>query len=46
LFAKGPGKNWTVWGNQSEDYHPTWDTYSNHSQNNVLPLPVKKATSV
>jgi N6-adenosine-specific RNA methylase IME4 len=32
LFARGPRKGWTVWGNQSEDYEPTWDTYSNHSQ--------------
>ena len=32
LFARGPRTNWTVWGNQSEDYTPTWSTYSNHSQ--------------
>lgn len=32
LFARGPRKGWTVWGNQSEDYAPTWDTYANHSQ--------------
>lgn len=32
LFARGPRKDWTVWGNQSEDYTPTWKTYPNHSQ--------------
>ncbi len=32
LFARGPRENWTVWGNQSEHYYPTWPTYSNHSQ--------------
>jgi N6-adenosine-specific RNA methylase IME4 len=32
LFARGARKGWTAWGNQAEDYYPTWDTYSNHSQ--------------
>ena len=32
LFARGPRAGWTVWGNQSRDYVPTWDTYANHSQ--------------
>ncbi|MEH6500169.1 MULTISPECIES: MT-A70 family methyltransferase [Pseudomonadales] len=32
LFARGPRKGWSVWGNQSEEYFPTWDTYANHSQ--------------
>ncbi len=32
LFARGPRKGWTVWGNQSEEYAPTWATYANHSQ--------------
>src|SRR5690606_25025811 len=32
LFARGPRKGWTVWGNQAEDYVPSWNTYSNHSQ--------------
>lgn len=43
LFARGPRKGWTVWGNQSEEYEPTWDTYANHSQSNVVPL--KKVSS-
>ena len=38
LFARGPRKDWTVWGNQSEEYTPTWDTYSNHSQSGVVPV--------
>lgn len=33
LFARGPRKGWAVWGDQSEDYHPEWATYANHSQN-------------
>ncbi|MGS1127125.1 MT-A70 family methyltransferase [Rhodanobacter sp. UC4437_H4] len=32
MFARGPRKGWSVWGNQSDDYAPTWNTYSNHSQ--------------
>lgn len=32
LFARGKRKNWTSWGNQAEEYEPTWSTYSNHSQ--------------
>jgi N6-adenosine-specific RNA methylase IME4 len=32
MFARGPRKGWTAWGNQAEEYEPTWDTYSNHSQ--------------
>lgn len=35
LFARGPRANWTVWGNQAEDYFPTWSTYSNHSQSDL-----------
>lgn len=42
LFARGPRAGWTVWGNQSEEYVPTWDTYSNHSQSNVVPLIAKR----
>jgi N6-adenosine-specific RNA methylase IME4 len=33
LFARGMRAGWSVWGNQAdENYHPTWDTYANHSQ--------------
>ncbi len=38
LFARGPRAGWTVWGNQADDYTPTWDTYANHSQSEVTPL--------
>jgi N6-adenosine-specific RNA methylase IME4 len=39
LFARGPRKGWFVWGNQSEEYTPDWETYSNHSQSTVIPFP-------
>jgi len=42
LFARGPRKGWFVWGNQSEEYTPDWDTYSNHSQSNIISLKHKK----
>jgi N6-adenosine-specific RNA methylase IME4 len=32
LFARGTREGWKGWGNQSDHYYPTWDTYSNHSQ--------------
>jgi N6-adenosine-specific RNA methylase IME4 len=32
MFARGPRTGWDVWGNQSEEYEPTWATYANHSQ--------------
>lgn len=32
LFARGKRDGWSVWGNQSDDYYPTWSTYANHSQ--------------
>lgn len=38
MFARGPRKGWTVWGNQAEDYQPDWPTYANHSQSNVVKL--------
>jgi N6-adenosine-specific RNA methylase IME4 len=31
LFARGTRKNWATWGNQAEDYCPTWSTYSHNS---------------
>ncbi len=38
LFARGPREGWSVWGNQSVDYVPDWQTYANHSQSNVIAL--------
>lgn len=32
LFARGSRDGWTTWGNQAEEYAPTWSTYANHSQ--------------
>lgn len=32
LFARGPRTGWSSWGNQADEYYPTWPTYSNHSQ--------------
>ncbi|NBO21362.1 MAG: S-adenosylmethionine-binding protein, partial [Rhodobacteraceae bacterium] len=42
MFARGPRVGWTVWGNQADEYVPTWDTYANHSQANVVPLKIPK----
>lgn len=40
MFARGERPNWTVWGNQADDsYHPTWKTYSHHSQAHRMPAP-------
>ena len=33
LFARGKREGWSQWGNQVDDYNPTWSTYTNHSQN-------------
>jgi N6-adenosine-specific RNA methylase IME4 len=32
LFARGPRRGWASFGNQAEEYFPTWPTYANHSQ--------------
>lgn len=33
LFSRGVREGWHCWGNQADDnYHPTWNTYSHHSQ--------------
>ncbi|MSQ81408.1 MAG: S-adenosylmethionine-binding protein [Myxococcales bacterium] len=31
LFARGPRPLWTVWGDQSAAYSPTWPTYAHNS---------------
>lgn len=38
MFARGARVGWTAWGNQADDYTPTWDTYANHSQSNIIAL--------
>lgn len=32
MFARGSRPGWTTWGNQADEYFPSWSTYSNHSQ--------------
>ncbi|MFB3784933.1 MAG: MT-A70 family methyltransferase [bacterium] len=32
LFARGKRNHWTQWGNEVDDYQPTWPTYSNHTK--------------
>ncbi len=31
LFARGPRPGWTVWGDEAEDYAPSWPTYAHTS---------------
>jgi N6-adenosine-specific RNA methylase IME4 len=40
MFSRGKRKNWTCWGNQTEEYYPEWETYKNHSQNFKEKLPL------
>lgn len=35
LFARGDRPEWACWGNQVENYEPTWNTYSNHSRSRL-----------
>jgi len=37
LFARGTRKGWKSWGNEAEDYIPSWPTYANHSQSGIVP---------
>lgn len=39
LFARGPREGWKTWGNQSEEYSPSWPTYANHSQSHLHATP-------
>lgn len=32
LFARGSRPGWTTWGDQADEYVPTWATYANCSQ--------------
>ena len=38
LFARGPRKGWFVWGNQADEYEPSWKTYAYHSKVRTLPF--------
>lgn len=35
MFARGSRKGWSTWGDQSEDYAPSWPTYANNSASNA-----------
>lgn len=43
LFARGERQNWRCWGNQAEDYLPTWETYAHHSQRDTAAYAVYRA---
>jgi N6-adenosine-specific RNA methylase IME4 len=50
LFARGPEPRarWVPWGDQSEEYAPTWATYANHSRAEIqalTPLAAKRQVS-
>lgn len=56
LFARGPRKGWTAWGDEAEEYSPSWATYANHSSsmlepgerysaNAVIPLAAQSGTA-
>jgi len=32
LFARGKREGWVQWGDEVEDYEPSWNTYKNHSR--------------
>ncbi|MDE2868231.1 MAG: MT-A70 family methyltransferase [Chloroflexota bacterium] len=44
LFARGSRHGWVTWGNQTENYAPTWSTYTNHSQVAATQEPVLQAS--
>ncbi|MGH6814752.1 MAG: MT-A70 family methyltransferase [Hyphomicrobiaceae bacterium] len=46
LFARGPRNGWRCWGDQAEDYQPTWATYANHSGRTRAPASQEKPKSV
>ncbi len=35
IFARGKREGWDQWGNEVDDYYPSWPTYKNHSQSIV-----------
>lgn len=35
LFARGDRSGWASWGNQADNYEPTWNTYPNHSRSRL-----------
>lgn len=41
LFARGQREKWDQWGNEVEDYSPSWPTYNYNSQNSEKQLVMK-----
>ncbi|MBF0507077.1 MAG: S-adenosylmethionine-binding protein [Nitrospirae bacterium] len=42
LFARGKRQGWDQWGNQVDNYAPSWATYANHSQQKIVFLSEKR----
>ena len=42
LFARGQLTRWDQWGNEVLDYAPSWPTYANHRQQNVVPFDLNR----
>jgi len=42
LFARGKRQRWDQWGNQVDNYSPSWATYANHSQQKIVFLSEKR----
>ena len=45
MFARGSRPGWTAWGQQSEDYTPTWKTYAHNSETDRLQVEFKPPLS-
>jgi N6-adenosine-specific RNA methylase IME4 len=44
LFARGKRTGWNQWGNEVEDYNPSWPTYANNSKKIIQLNSVKIAS--
>ncbi len=42
LFARGKRARWDQWGNQVDNYAPSWPTYANHSQQKIFFISEKR----
>ncbi|MFZ2028989.1 MAG: MT-A70 family methyltransferase [Vitreimonas sp.] len=46
IFARGTRPGWSLWGDQADEgYVPSWDTYPNHSQSNIIPIGAAKKSA-
>lgn len=41
LFARGERKNWANWGNEAEEYEPSWPTYAHNSRSEKIAIACK-----